>query len=95
MEGARWNRHSKHIDESFNGQLYDCMPLILLEAKKRINVNEQTLYETPVYRVSNRQSITMKSGHSNNFVTFFALKTQKQPKHWMFRGVALLCQLND
>lgn len=95
MEGARWNRDSQCIDEALNGHFYDSIPLILLQPTKRNKVKEQFLYETPVYKTSNRQSVTEKSGNSSNFVTFFALKTQRQATHWILRGVALLCQRND
>lgn len=95
MEGGRWDRDTKCIDEAMNGQLYDCMPLILLQPSKHSEVQEKSFYETPVYQTSTRQSVTTKSGHLNNFVTFFALNTQKPATHWLFRGVALLCQLDD
>lgn len=95
IEGARWDRTAKCIDEALNGQLYDCMPVILLQPSKRSKVPEKCFYETPIYRTSTRRSVTTKSGHLNNFVTFFALNGQKQATHWLFRGVALLCQLDD
>lgn len=95
MEGARWNRDMKCIDETLNGQLYDCMPVILLQPNEQCEVRESCFYETPIYRTSSRRSSTTKSGHLNNFVTFFTLNSQKPATHWLFRGVALLCQLND
>lgn len=97
MEGARWNRDAMCIDEMMNGQLSDCMPLILLQPYKRSETLDEMecSYEAPVYRTLNRQSISTKSGHSNNFVTFLTLNSKKPATHWMFRGVALLCQLND
>lgn len=95
MEGARWNRDAKCIDEALNGHLYDCMPYILLQPNKRSEVQGKCFYEAPVYRTSSRQSVTTKSGNLNNFVTFFPLTSQKPATHWLFRGVALLCQRND
>lgn len=97
MEGARWNVDTMCIDETMNRQFYDCMPIILLEPTKRseIQSDEKFTYETPVYRTSSRQSVTTKSGHLGNFVMFLDLHSQEQAVHWMFRGVALLCQLND
>lgn len=97
MECARWNRNEKRIDETENGHLYDYMPLMLLKPYNRNKVTDQIecLYEAPVYRTSSRRNMITKYGHLNNFVTFFGLKSDKQQTHWMFRGVALLCQLND
>lgn len=98
MEGARWNRDTKSIDESLNGQFYDSMPVILLHPMEnsQLHHDNSMLYETPVFTTSNRLSFTMKSGLPSNFITFFKLNTAKQPPiHWLFRGVALLCQLDD
>lgn len=95
MEGARWDREANSINEALNGQLYDCMPLILFQPCKRNEMQQRRLYEAPVYRTSSRRSVTTKSGHLNNFVTFFPLETQKPATHWLFRGAAILCQLDD
>lgn len=97
MEGARWNRATMCIDETMHGQLYDAMPLILLQPCKRCEKldNDELLYDAPVFRTSSRKSVTTKSGHASNFVTFFKLKSEKPVNHWMFRGAALLCQIND
>lgn len=98
MEGARWNRSTMSIDEPLNGQLHDCMPLILchpIDKRSEMQRCDVQLYEAPVYCTPSRHSVPTKSGHSTNLVTFLNLKTHKHPTHWMFRGVALLCQLYD
>lgn len=98
MEGARWNRDTQSIDETVNGQFHDSMPVMLIHPMKRsqLHYNSDMLYEAPVFKTSSRQSVTLKSGHSSNFITFFKLNTVQQPSmHWLFRGVALLCQLDD
>lgn len=98
MEGARWNRDTQSIDETFNGQFHDSMPVILIHPKEcsQLHHNDAKLYEAPVFITSSRQSVTLKSGNSSNFIAFFKLNTVQQPAtHWLFRGVALLCQLDD
>lgn len=35
------------------------------------------------------------TGHSTNFVMFMGVKTKLDPEHWVRRGVAMLCQLDD
>lgn len=98
MDGARWNRDTQSIDDALNGQFHDSMPVILLHPmeKSRMHDDNVMLYETPVFTTSSRQSFTIKSGVSSNFITFFKLNTaQTPPMHWLFRGVALLCQLDD
>lgn len=99
VEGARWNRDSMAIDEALPGKLYDSLPVILLQPCKRREMQKQNedeiMYDAPVYKTASRQSVTTKSGHPSNFVTFFPMRSQKPSEHWIFRGVALLCQLND
>lgn len=98
MEGAHWNRDTKSIEDTTNGQFHSSMPVILMKPVVRSEQHHEgsNFYEAPVFRTSNRQSVTMKSGHSTNFITFFKLNTLRQPSaHWIFRGVALLCQLDD
>lgn len=98
MEGARWNRETHSIDESIDGAFHDSMPVILIRPAVRSELHHDNamLYEAPVFKTSSRQSVTTKSGHSTNLITFFKLNTVQQPSiHWIFRGVALLCQLDD
>lgn len=96
MEGARWNRESFQIDESLIGQFYDTIPIIILKPIELSNKNvKEVFYDAPVYRTPDRHNTTTKSGHSSNFVTHISLKTEKSPAHWIGRGVALLCQLNN
>lgn len=98
MEGGRWNRDKQSIDEALNGQFHDSMPIILIHPKEcsQLHHNNDVLYDAPVFRTSSRQSVTLKSEHSSNFITFFKLNTVEQlAAHWLFRGVALLCQLDD
>lgn len=98
MEGAHWNRDIHSIDETISGQFHSSMPVILIKptVRSELHHNGGMLYETPVFKTSSRQSVTIKSGHSSNFITFFKLNTvQKPTAHWLFHGVALLCQLDD
>lgn len=98
MEGARWNRDTKSIDESLTDQFHDSMPVMLIHPMEssQLNNDSVSLYETPVFTTSNRQSFTLKSGIPSNFITFFKLNTaERPPMHWIFRGAALLCQLDD
>lgn len=98
MEGARWNRDKHSIDETITGQFHTSMPVILVQpvVRSESHHDDDMFYESPVFRTSSRQNVTIKSGHSSNFITFFKLNTVQQPMtHWLFRGVALLCQLDD
>lgn len=94
MEGARWNQEEMHIDEAFIGQFYDRMPIILLIPCMK-TAKSKNLYDAPVYRTAHRKNVSTKSGHLNSLITYFGFESRKPISHWIDRGVALLCELNE
>ena len=99
IEGAEWNKETHTIDE-LTGKNITCeMPPIILKVKvfdeKQSTGHGKYNYECPVYKCSSRQGSLSTTGHSTNYIFTVYLPCNKEPNHWIKRGVALLNQLDD
>lgn len=95
LEGARWSRDHHVIAESLPKILFDPLPVIWLKPN---NINMFTLkqtYSCPVYKTTARRGTLSTTGHSTNFVLTIQLPSDEPERHWINRGVATVCQLND
>jgi len=75
--------------------LWDAMPAIWLLPKRAVEVKEDNRYKCPVYKTSERKGTLSTTGHSTNYVLPILLNTSVPVTHWIKRGVALLCQLDN
>jgi len=100
LMGCGWDTQRDVLKESDKDVLFEAMPIIWLEpigiADVKQRIKERNLYECPIYKTSERKGTLSTTGHSTNFVKFFPL-AQAEPDidHWVARGVALLCMLDD
>ena len=95
LVGGRWDMKKMILAESIPKVLWDEMPLIWFKPTESINIEIKTRYECPLYITSARFGVLKTTGHSSNYVLSILLDSNVDASHWIKRGLALLCQLDD
>ena len=83
------------LDESESKVLFTALPLMWLRPQKVSEIVERQHYNCPLYKTSDRRGVLATTGHSSNFVMYLKLPSDRPESHWVQRGVAALCQLDD
>jgi len=101
LECARWDETEEVLAESLPKQMASNVPVIWFRPCTKDSVSNSAdsqaayTYQCPVYRESSRDGKLLTTGHSTNFLIMIGLPSDKEEKHWITRGVAMLCQLDD
>lgn len=83
------------LAESEPKVLFSPMPIMWFKPVRSEEEEEWPHYRCPVYKTTARRGVLSTTGHSTNYVLPIKLPTDKPENHWVRRGVALICQLDD
>ncbi|XP_074241361.1 dynein axonemal heavy chain 14 isoform X3 [Saimiri boliviensis] len=105
IEGARWNREQKILEDSLPLEMCCDFPDIHFlptkistetpNAFSQTTDSELHTFECPVYQTPERSRVLATTGLPTNFLTSVYLPTKKPPSHWITMRVALLCEKNE
>ncbi|XP_059839458.1 dynein axonemal heavy chain 6-like [Hypanus sabinus] len=106
LDGASWDPEVKTLKDCSMGQRFCKMPAIhflpvKIDSQKGLSglvkhspVGEQH-YECPMYRTSQRAGSLSTTSLSSAFIIAVHLPTTLPAEHWVLRGVALVCQMDN
>ncbi|XP_030276430.1 dynein heavy chain 1, axonemal [Sparus aurata] len=94
LEGARWDNEAGQLTDSRPKDLYTEMAVIWLIPQPNRKPPTSGVYVCPIYKTLTRAGTLSTTGHSTNYVIAVELPTDCSQRHWIKRGVALICALD-
>mmetsp|Transcript_36905 Transcript_36905/g.84597 ORF Transcript_36905/g.84597 Transcript_36905/m.84597 type:complete len:259 (-) Transcript_36905:105-881(-) len=95
VEGCRWDQRTRALDEALPKQLFCELPTIWMKPSGRPQKDKKSVFHAPTYKTTDRRGILTTTGHSSNFIMYICLPSRHSESHWLKRGVALICALDD
>jgi dynein heavy chain len=95
LEGCKWDTNKAVLGESDKGVLFVIAPVIDVFPIDLEKFDVGPRYRCPMYKSTMRQGQLDTTGLSTNFIKWLFASNDKDPDHWIRRGVALICVLND
>ncbi|CAE8606135.1 unnamed protein product, partial [Polarella glacialis] len=100
LQGAGWDVAKKKMCESEKAVLFKELPVVwmrvVIQDEFEALEKEPGRYICPLYKTTARRGTLSTTGHSTNFVGYYQLPSICEDQdHWVRRGVALLCMLDD
>jgi len=95
LEGARYDATTKVLAECEPKVLFTDIPMMWFRPMVVDDIPQVPHYNCPLYKESARRGVLATTGHSSNFVMYLKLPSDKDESHWVKRGVAGLCALDD
>nr|XP_023655546.1 dynein heavy chain 1, axonemal [Paramormyrops kingsleyae] len=94
LEGARWDPHAGLLAESRPRELHTEMAVIWLVPAAHRKAPTSGVYICPIYKTLTRAGTLSTTGHSTNYVIAVEIPSDRHQRHWIKRGVALICALD-
>jgi len=95
LEGCKWDAVNRVLGESDPKVLYSRMVMMWFKPVLINAVSTKDIYECPLYKTTERKGVLATTGHSSNFCLLVHVPSNLPESHWIKRGVALVCSLND
>jgi len=95
LEGCKWDAVNRVLGESDPKVLYSRMVMMWFKPVLLSAVNKDDIYECPLYKTTERKGVLATTGHSSNFCLLVHVPSNMPMSHWIKRGVAMICSLND